>query len=123
MSPAVIESKIEKFQSVIGAGERVGVSEFARSKSWRSKLSESGCFEVVDRGGSVVGYVLAPDYATALNERLTDLEEQVEKAQIAAMFEARSDYTDIETGEKLKTEALGYFDKNIDALMEIANGD
>ena len=123
MSPAVIEEKIEKFRSMVGSSERVGVSEFARSKSWRDRLPEAGCFEVVDRSGNVVGYVLAPDYAVALNERMADLEEQAERVQIAAMFKAREDYTNIKTGVELKAGALDYFDKNIDALMEIIDGD
>lgn len=123
MSPTVVEEKIEKFQSMVGSSERIGVSEFARSTSWRDRLPEAGCFEVVDRSGKVVGYVLAPDYAVALNERMIDLEEQAERAQIAAMFNAREGYTDVKTGADLKAGAFDYFDKNIDALLEIVDGD
>lgn len=123
MSPSVMEEKIDKFQTMVGSSERVGLSEFARSKSWRDRLPEAGCFEVVDRTGNVVGYVLAPDYAVALNKRMIDLEEQVERTQIAAMFKVREGYTDLKTGADLKAGALDYFDKNIDALIEIVDGD
>lgn len=122
MSPAVVEGRVGKFQGMVDSGVRVGVSEFARSKSWREQLPAVGCFEVVDRGG-VVGYMLAPEYARAVSDRLVELEEQAEQAQIAAMFNARRDYTDIKTGKDLAASSLEYFDKNIDALLEIVDGD
>lgn len=122
MSPAVLDEKVEKFQDMLGSTKRVGVSEFARSKSWRDKLPETGCFEVVDRSG-VVGYMLAPDYAEAINDKIINLQEQVEKAQIFAMFLAREDRTNLETGAALTKSALSYFDETADELMGIINGD
>lgn len=122
MSSAVLEKKVEKFQSMVSFAERVGVSEFARSKAWRDKLPETGCFEVVDRGGTV-GYLLAPDYAEALSGRIAELEDQVEKAQIAAMFKVREGRSDVKAGAQLRESALAYFEKNADALAEIVDGD
>ncbi|NHM15767.1 hypothetical protein GMI69_03650 [Eggerthellaceae bacterium zg-887] len=106
---------------MVETAERVGVSEFARSKSWRDKLPGTGCFEVVDRG-NVIGYLLAPDYAEALSGRITELEEQVERAQIAAMFSARAERDNPQTGTDLKEAALAYFDANADALKDVVNG-
>lgn len=120
MSPMVAAEKVEKFRGMVVAPERVGVSEFARSKSWREKLLSVGCFEVVDRSG-VVGYMIAPDYAEALNDRLAELEERLERAQVAAIFEARNDRMHVEMGADLKTDALTYFEENADALLEIVH--
>lgn len=39
------------------------------------------------------------------------------------MFNAREGYTDVKTGADLEAGALDYFDKNIDALLEIVDGD
>lgn len=61
--------------------------------------------------------MLAPDFAAALNEKLAQPEEEAEESQIAAMFEARENYTDVRTGDLLKAGALGYFDDNADALV------
>lgn len=51
------------------------------------------------------------------------LEEQTERAQIAAMFKARSKRENVLTGVELNSAALTYFDKNVAALREIINGD
>jgi len=122
MPSAHYDEQVERFQNMVGSTERVGVSEFARSRSWRDRLSDVGCFEVVDRSG-VVGYMLAPEYASALSARIAELEEQGERAEIAAMFMARGDRAENKTGGDLKSAALAYFDDNADALMGIVNGD
>ena len=122
MIPAVLEEKVWRFQDMVGSSERVGVSEFARTKAWRDRLPAVGCFEVVDRNG-VVGYLLAPEYATALSDKISELEEQTERAQIAAMFKARSKSENVLTGAELNSAALAYFDENAAALREIINGD
>jgi hypothetical protein len=114
----------EKFTRMVNSGDKVGVSEFSRSKAWRTKLRKSGCFEVVDRG-ETVGYMLSPEYATEISEKVTGYDELVDQAEyesIAAMFKARESYTDIKTGKELQDAAEAYFDKNIDCLMEVVNG-
>ncbi len=122
MSSVRYEQIIGDFQDMVSAPERVGVSEFARSKDWRKRLPESGCFEVIDRSGTV-GYMLAPDYAAALSERLSALEAELEQMQVSAIFAARSGYDDLRSGEDLKSAALDYFDEHGDALSEAAGAD
>lgn len=122
MLPALFDEKVERFQTMVGAVDRVGVSEFARSKEWRMRLPQSGCFEVVDRNG-VVGYLLAPEYAQSLSQRIASLEAQLERAEVAAMFEAREGYTDVRTGTDLKAAVTDAFNERIDELMGIVNGD
>ena len=122
MSPTMREEVIERFQDLVNSPVRIGVSEFARSKVWRDQLPQMGCFEVVDRNG-VIGYMMDTDYALALNDKINELERQVEQAQIDAMFKARADRVDVKSGEDLKQEALAYFDENADALMGIIDDD
>lgn len=122
MSSAAVDEKVQAFQDMVGTTERVGVSEFARSKGWRDKLPAVGCLEVVDRSG-VVGYMIAPDYAEALSAKISDLEDQVERTQIAAMFEAREGRVDVASGGSLGKTALSYFDEHSDELLEIVDGD
>ena len=122
MSSTTLDPKVTKFQNMMSTTERLGVSDFARSKSWRERLPETGCFQVVDRTG-VVGYLLAPDYAQALNDHIAQLEEQAERAQIAAMFAAREDRTDLKSGQELQQAALDYLDRHCDALEQAIHGD
>ena len=121
MSPAAIEEKVSAFQSAVNPVNRIGVSEFARSREWREQLPEVGCLEVVDRNG-VVGYMLAPDYARALSARITELEEREEQAAIAAILEARADRADFASGEELKNGALAYLAEHLDEMMETVHG-
>lgn len=120
MSPALLEERVEKFQDMIASPARVGVSDFSRSKAWRERLPEMGCFEVVDRADTV-GYMLSPAYAEAIGERLADLEEQLERAQIAAMFKAREGYTDFRSGADLAEAAMRSFNERIDDLMAVVH--
>ncbi len=114
------EKKIDKFQSMVETTERVGVSEFSRSKDWRKKLPKAGCFAVEDRSG-IIGYMLSPDYASAVSDQITALEQAVEAMQIEAMFNARTDRDDVKTGQELNRSALDYFSENADALIETVN--
>lgn len=121
MSPALLEERVERFQDMIASTERVGVSDFSRSKAWRDRLPQMGCFEVVDRADTV-GYMLSPAYAKAIGERLADLEEQLERAQIAAMFKAREGYTNVLSGADLEAAVSRAFDDRIDGLLEVVHG-
>ena len=122
MSPAAIEEKVSAFQSAVNPTNRIGVSEFARSREWREQLPEVGCLEVVDRNG-VVGYLLAPDYAQALSARISELEEREEQASIAAMFRTRERCSNLETGEELRKSVRSRAAERAEELAAIVNGD
>lgn len=117
MSPADFDGVFGSYKCAIKPVERIDASELSDLRIWRGELSAASCLEVVDRG-VVVGYLLSPGYGALLNERLTELESQVERTQIAAMLEVRGGYEDVKTGEELKTDALAYFDGNCDALLK-----
>ena len=122
MSSAAIEEKVSAFQSAVKPVNRIGVSEFARSREWREQLPEVGCLEVVDRNG-VVGYMLAPDYARALSERITELEEREERVSIAAMFRTREGCSNLETGDELRKSVRSRAAERAEELAAIVNGD
>ena len=121
MSPATITEKVSRFQNTVSSTTRIGVSEFARSREWREQLPQIGCLEVVDRNG-VVGYLLSPDFAQALSAHITELEEQDERAAIAAMIEARKNRTEFATGEALKNDALAYLDEHLTEMQGAVDG-
>ena len=120
MLPTLLEEeKVERFQDIVDPAERVGVSEFARSRTWRDRLPQTGCLEVVDRGG-VVGYMLD---ARAISAHVADLEAALERAQIAAMLHAREGRSDAKSGAELREAALSSCDRRADELTRIINGD
>lgn len=121
MSPESAMEKVWKFQTMVGSTRRVGVSELAKTKAWRNELKEDGCFEVVDRGG-LVGYMLSPDCATAMSERIDQLEMRLEQLQIEAMFKTRKCCSNAKTAPSLSVGAIEYFDKSIDDMLELING-
>ncbi len=73
--------------SVLGRS-RISATDLARSKDWRERLPEENVIEITDRGGTA-GWLLSDESMRALVEGYAYLEEEVERAQIAAMFGAR----------------------------------
>lgn len=113
---------LTSFQSMIEPGTRVGVTEFSRGKEWRKMLPSAGCFEVVDRN-ETVGFFLDPEFARSIGEQLAILEEQLENAQIEALYEARKNFGPFLKGKDLKDSALAILDAHKSEIMEFVNGD
>lgn len=101
----------QQFVEVVSGTSQVGVSEFARSKAWRSQLSKEGCLEVVERG-EPLGVVLSLGYAQVLKNRLLELEKVAEDAVVKEMFKARSSRKEYIQGKKLEKQAQKYFSQN-----------
>ena len=89
MSPLAQEEKAHQFCGMAAGGQRVGISEFARGKTWRNLLAEAGCVEVTDRAGTI-GLLLTPDYAEDVSAYIAQLESELEQAYVRALFEMRS---------------------------------
>jgi hypothetical protein len=121
MTTALKQQKVDTFMSAVNAPQRIGVSEFARSKNWRTELPHVGCFEMVDRNG-LVGYLLDPSYAEALNARILELEEELEQATLAAIFATRTEENEYTTGNDLLEKARSYFDSHEDEIKEAIYG-
>ncbi|MBQ9042578.1 MAG: hypothetical protein IJ111_07155 [Eggerthellaceae bacterium] len=92
----------------------------ARGKDWRERLPEEGVIEITDRGGTA-GWLLSDEGMRALVEGYAYLEEEVERAQIAAMFEARRDSRPL-TGEELESAVLETYRARKDELRGIIDG-
>lgn len=117
MVTATAESKARKVRDVVEGNRRIGVSDFARSKEWRTSLAAEGCLEVVDRT-ETVGYVMAPVYAEALASYISQLEEELEAAQIRMLFDLRESYDKYLSGEELAKKALERLDAHQGEIEE-----
>lgn len=121
MSPLAQEEKARQFCGMAAGGQRVGISEFARGKAWRSLLSEAGCVEVIDRAGTV-GLLLTPDYAEDVSAYIAQLESELEQAYVRALFEMRGDYSEPVGGAELAEAALAEFDAHEDKIRNFLDG-
>lgn len=121
MSPLAQEEKAHQFCGMAAGGQRVGISEFARGKTWRSLLAEAGCVEVTDRAGTI-GLLLTPDYAEDVSAYIAQLESELEQAYVRALFEMRADYSEPVGGAKLAKAALAEFDAREDKIRGFLDG-
>lgn len=121
MPPATMEEKASRFCGMAGAGQRIGMSELARGKSWRSDLAAAGCVEVTDRSDTV-GLLMTPDYAKDLSEYIRQLESELEQAHIEMLFELRKNYSKPTSGKQLADAALAEFDAREDRIREFLDG-
>lgn len=120
MVTATVEDKARKVCSIVNEQHRLGVSDFARSKEWRTKLATEGCLEVVDHS-ETVGFVMAPEYASALTSYIGELEQELENAYIRMLFNLRKEYTEYLSGEELAQKALANLDANQARVEEFLN--
>lgn len=123
MTNLLSNTPTQKFARMVNSGDKIGVSEFSRSKAWRAKLRKKGCFEIIDRG-ETVGYLLSPEYAKTISDKIVEAEalaEAEERAAALAMFDARQDRNNLLTGKALENAVEQAFSERIDALMDVVN--
>ena len=84
-------------------------------------LSDAGVVEITDRGGTA-GWLLSAEDMAAIVEGYSYLEEQLERMQIAALFEARNDSQPL-SGEALKAAVRETFDARKAELRGVVDGD
>lgn len=121
MSPDTID-RVASIRGKVHSDSRVSVTDFARGRRWREELPQCGVIEIVDRT-ETAGFLLSKEGMNSLLETIDSLEEQVERAQIDAMFAARSDYQNPLEGDSLVEGALASFEARKDALREILDVD
>lgn len=121
MPPTTMEEKASRFCGMAGIGQRIGMSEFARGKTWRADLAQAGCVEVTDRSDTV-GLLLAPDYAKELSDYIRQLESELEQSHIEMLFELRKSYSEPTSGADLEQAALAEFDAKEDRIREFLDG-
>ena len=110
-------SKVDKIKNTVSSEHRLGVTDFARSKKWREDLIESDVIEVVDRT-ETAGYLISPAGMKSIISRINELEKELERARVDALFDARKDIQNWTTGEKLVENAL----QNLDELRKHIRG-
>lgn len=121
MSSATSEKQASRFCGIANAGSRIGMSEFARGKTWRSDLKRAGCVEVTDRNDTV-GILMTPSYAKGISDYIEQLERELEQAHMEVLFELRKDFSKPQSGAELESSALDYFDENESKIREFLDG-
>ena len=81
--------------------QRIGVTDLARSTSWRKKLAENKMIEIVDRG-STVGWLLSDEGLSSLLETISYFESEAERTQVAYVVEMREGYREWSSGDSLR---------------------
>lgn len=119
MSPYDVFKRADALRDRVAKRPRVTMTELARSKAWREELDSSGVVEVTDRG-ETAAWIVSDDEMQALMEAYTLMEEQSERASLAAMLEARKNDVAV-SGEELKRGALAALEKHLDEWQRIAH--
>lgn len=103
----------EVLRRAIREAPRLGVTEFARSKTWRQKLDECRAVEVLDRS-ETVGYLVSPQLIEALFNTIDDAGELIDNLDAQLMFAERKDCNNWMSGKELEEAALKELDGIID---------
>lgn len=118
-------STLESFSGVrarIYSDNRVSLSDFARSKGWRSKLAKNDFMELQEHGDRVA-WIISEKGMRTVFEYISKLEEQVELASIRAMFDVREGNEDWKSGADLERGALAHFHAHEAEFLKMANSD
>ena len=101
MAPYEVLERAGAVRDRVAGRPRISVTELSRSKEWRDELPSAGVIEVTDRGGTA-GWLVSADGMEAIVEGYTYLEEELERAQIAAIFKLREGASPL-SGDELKS--------------------
>ena len=108
MANAATVERLTGVRSRIHDESRVSLSEFARGKEWRAKLATCEFMELLEHGERTA-WVVSEEGMRAMVDYISELEEQVERASIRAMFESREGREEWRTGAELADAAKSYF--------------
>lgn len=118
-SPSTAD-RLSEVRLRIYGDSRVALSEFARGKTWRSKLQSNEFMELQEHGERMA-WLISEDGMRGIVDYISELEGQVERASIRAMFDVRNEEAEWKTGADLRDAALSFFRDNEDELMETAD--
>lgn len=122
MASEATMQKLSEVRSRINDDNRVSLSDFARGKEWRKKLSRDEFMELQEHGERMA-WIISEEGMREVVDYIAELEEQLERASVEAMFRARSGREDWKSGDELRDAALAYFHDNRDGLMKAAGLD
>ncbi|NHM16340.1 hypothetical protein GMI69_06665 [Eggerthellaceae bacterium zg-887] len=120
MPPADTLERVENIKRHALHGPRITVTELSRSTDWRSQLPSAGIIEVTDRGDTAA-WLLSDQDLRALVDGYVQLEEELEQAQIAELFESREDASPL-SGGALKDAARAVLRTRKDQLAALVDG-
>lgn len=120
MAPAEVIDRLDGLKRAPKPAGHITVTDLARSKEWRTKLPQVGMMEITDRG-QTAGWLVSEQDIEAIVYAIIDLQEELEKASMEAMFQTRSPEGAgaWKSGKELESEALVYFDEHGDEVMAI----
>ncbi len=121
MAPMELLNRAARISSCVSRDSRISVTELSRGTDWRKRLPDMGIIEVTDRGDTAA-WLVSDEDMQALIKCCRLLEEELERAQIAAIFETRKD-AQPKTGAELKRAAHAAFARRKQELAEIIDGD
>ena len=88
-------------ESVRRAAPRIASTDLARKVTWwKQTLPEAGIIEITDRGDTSA-WMLSDAAMQAMVAEHEALERELEELRVRALFAARKDYTNLQTGEDL----------------------
>ena len=121
MVPNAILDRVNEVRNAVTGCRRISVTDLTRGKDWRSMLPEAGIMEVTDRGDTA-GWLVSDSDMRAMVEDYNRLEEELERAQIAAMFAEREASHPL-TGNDLAAGVRSVFEARKQELMGIVADD
>lgn len=122
MAPAEVIERLDGLKKASKPVGHITVTDLARSKEWRTELPKVGVMEITDRG-QTAGWLVSEEDIEAIVYAVIDLQEELEKASMEAMFQTRphDDLESWKSGKELESEALAYFDEHGEEIMAVVH--
>ncbi|MBQ9000597.1 MAG: hypothetical protein IJ087_01935 [Eggerthellaceae bacterium] len=117
MSTVAAAANVADIRSRVAGDHRVSLSEFTRGKAWRAKLAENAFMEVQDHSERI-GWLISEEGMAGFVEYVSELEDKVERAELAAIAESRRGYEDWRSGTDGAEAAKAYFAEHEAEFME-----
>lgn len=121
MNTAVLE-RMQVLNHARKDAPRISLTELARSSGWRKALNQKGVVEVVDRT-ETAAFLVSRQGMAELLETIDSLEEQLERADIASMVNARSGRQNWMSGDELASAAWSEFAARKESFEAVVDGD
>lgn len=116
MAPATVKARVSGIRDKIRDDGHVTLTDFARGKGWRVKLSDYDIVELREHGERTA-WIVSEDGMEGIVDYISDLEAQLERASIEAMIDSRRGLDNWASGKELAEGAARYFKEHEKALL------
>lgn len=120
MTAITAAGTIADIRSRMSSDRRVSLSEFTRGKGWRAKLADNAFMEVQEHSERI-GWLVSEEGMADFVDYVAELEEKVERAEVASIVESRRGYENWMSGTDGAEAAKAYFADHAEALMKAAD--